>query len=342
MKRPIRYLAGAVATSVLLLGLGPGTAHALQEEPPGPAKDYSQVPQPAVPAPKTVAAGMRITFDDYVYFGNQCTLGAVGTDAAGRKVGITAGHCNPVPDKEWNPDNTQRLTDNTWKPIVGPAVNVHTTTNDYPVWDWRDVGAGPIGWIRYVSVDERPGREYPINKLDYMVIEFAPHVTLSSQVMTAPKYATRTNESGEQVLDYSQVVEPAKPWFTMNALYADAAGNPKLPPFGQTLCNAGAITNEGQVQGGTPTDLICGMVWSTADGVIRTSAGQLGGDSGGPAFIKGTGTKWAGIVSWWAPGANPVAQWAYTSAKKILDHLNSWRDANGNPMTGNGFTIFNG
>ncbi|GAB3692937.1 S1 family peptidase [Corynebacterium nasicanis] len=44
-----------------------------------------------------------------IFVGDQmmCTLGVVGTDAAGRKVGITAGHCGDPGDKVWSADSWQ-------------------------------------------------------------------------------------------------------------------------------------------------------------------------------------------------------------------------------------------
>lgn len=334
MNRAVRALVGLVALSLIPFGAGVGIAQA-KGGGSGDPIDYSQIPQPAVPPAKIVSAGMRITFDDYVYFGNQCTLGAVGTDSEGRKIGITAGHCNPVPDREVNKNNEKRLTDNSWKPYEGPGVQTYTPGNDHRVWDWRDVGAGPIGWIRWVSVDERNSATDPINKLDYMVIEFAPNVTLSSQVMTAPKYATNSDGS----LNYGQVVEPAQPWFKMTEIYSDSAGNPTLPSFGETLCNAGSITNEGQVQGGTPTDLMCGLVLGVGNGRMRTAAPMKKGDSGGPAYIKGTGTKWVGISSWVV--AALFGPHVYTSAKVILDDINSKPVATFPEFAGRGFVLTN-
>ncbi|PTR44094.1 hypothetical protein C8K38_105173 [Rhodococcus sp. OK611] len=111
-----------LATSALLLGLGVASALA------------DRVPGPAVPPAKVVGPGTTITFDDYTEYGYWCTRGA-GTDSAGRKVGITAGHCNPQvdPDNPTNdPDHTDADADadadgnKIHTAIVGPARGTHT------------------------------------------------------------------------------------------------------------------------------------------------------------------------------------------------------------------------
>nr|WP_241228454.1 S1 family peptidase [Corynebacterium hylobatis] len=62
-----------------------------------------------------------------IYLGDSmmCTLGVVGTDAQGRKVGLTAGHCGQPGDQVWSADSWQ----------VGPTGTVVTTNqvHDYSV-----------------------------------------------------------------------------------------------------------------------------------------------------------------------------------------------------------------
>jgi hypothetical protein len=313
MKRVTRCLTGLFAAASLVAGLGVGAA---------------QAQETSTATTKTVMPGMRITFSDSpaVDLG-WCTLGAVGTDSAGRKVGITAGHCNPSD---------------------GPAVQSHTQTNDdtTAVWDWRDQSAGPIGWIRWVSVDENGpgGDQYPIGKLDYMVIEFAPNVTLSSQLMRAPKFGL----TADGKVDRSNVLVPAQPLHKINAIYSDIAGAVQIPPKDSTLCNIGSTTNQDYVQAGSAFNMQCGPIVSNpvgsvqvsmgTAGVMMTDAGIKGGDSGGPAFAQNRPNEWAGIGSWvyYAPLFHPFKMYnAYTSAKNILADLNP------RGITGSGFQITN-
>lgn len=62
-----------------------------------------------------------------IYLGDNmmCTLGVVGTDAQGRKVGLTAGHCGQPGDQVWSADSWQ----------VGPTGTVVSTNHvhDYSV-----------------------------------------------------------------------------------------------------------------------------------------------------------------------------------------------------------------
>ncbi|SEL18828.1 hypothetical protein [Rhodococcus maanshanensis] len=315
MKRTTRYLTGLLTATTLIVGLGAGTAQA----------ESVQIPAPAVPPAKTVAAGMRLAFDDYTEKGNMCTLGAVGTDSGNRKVGITAGHCNP-----WETEGPLKRI------YVGPMTQVHTLDNTHPVWDWRDVAAGPIGWIRWVSDDERDG---PLRgPLDYMVIEFAENVTLSSQLMTTPKYGPNANGTPydpNTSLDPGPIEVPSQPWWKMNEIYADAAGNPMNPGWNQTLCNAGSTTTQFFAQAGDPRNVRCGPIGYSSGGLLYSQAGMKPGDSGGPAFVQGQSNKWAGISSWIWPGGNLFYQHVYTSAKRILDDLNP------RGITGSGFKITN-
>ncbi|MFC7446981.1 hypothetical protein [Rhodococcus daqingensis] len=105
-------------------------------------------------ATKDVTNGMALSFDGEGIY--NCTLGPVGFDSAGRKVGITAGHCNLDPNN------------NPMAPVGEEVPN-----GVYPVWDANDYAFGPIGYTRFVSED------LPHN--DYMVIEFVPNTSLKSQ-----------------------------------------------------------------------------------------------------------------------------------------------------------------
>ncbi|CRK49805.1 exported hypothetical protein [Rhodococcus sp. RD6.2] len=332
MKRTIRYLTGLLAAASLVASLGVGTAQA------------DEVPASTA---KTVMPGMRITFLDpvtYPDYQGLCTLGAVGTDSAGRKVGITAGHCNSHQKYNENPDNHGDPT------YDGAPVRTHTLTNDYKVWDWRDPNGGPIGWIRWVSNDGRQTNNGYLGKLDYMVIEFAPHVVLSSQLMRAPKYF----QASDGKLDRSQILVPAQPLHKINTIYSNSAGVVQIPPVGSTICNIGSTTNERYVQtdsafnmqcgplkfistgGGLPAQGTDGLV---TPGVMLADVSMPGGDSGGPVIDKSRPNEWAGITSWryrnfWV---NPTffEYGAATSAKTILDDLNP------RGITGSGFQITN-
>jgi hypothetical protein len=309
MKRVTRCLSSLFAAATLVAGLGAGAA---------------QAQETSTPTAKTVMPGMRITFSDSpaVDLG-WCTLGAVGTDSAGRKVGITAGHCNPSD---------------------GPAVQSHTQINNdtTAVWDWRDQSAGPIGWIRWVSVDENGpgGDQAPLGKLDYMVIEFAPNVTLSSQLMRAPKYALTADGKD----DRTQVLVPAQPLHKINKIYADAAGTMQIPPVNNWVCDIGSTTNQEFVQAGSAYNMQCGPVkYISTGGGLPGLAGLTdvfikSGDSGGPVFDQSRPNEWAGISSWmyFNTMVNPFFTYgAVTSAKTILDDLNP------RGITGSGFQITN-
>ncbi|MDO5513018.1 S1 family peptidase [Corynebacterium sp.] len=62
-----------------------------------------------------------------IFVGDQmmCTLGVVGTDAEGRKVGITAGHCGNPGDKVWSADS--------WQVGASGTVAVSNHLHDYSV-----------------------------------------------------------------------------------------------------------------------------------------------------------------------------------------------------------------
>ena len=62
-----------------------------------------------------------------IFVGDQmmCTLGVVGTDAEGRKVGITAGHCGDPGDKVWSADS--------WQVGASGTVTASNKLHDYSV-----------------------------------------------------------------------------------------------------------------------------------------------------------------------------------------------------------------
>ncbi|AQA23293.1 hypothetical protein BTZ20_3364 [Rhodococcus sp. MTM3W5.2] len=298
MTRTTRLLAGALATLALVSGLTAGTAAA----------------HPA-PQPKTVAPGTLLDFDgdknwgipnadktafvDAPKSGFVCTLGAVGTDSAGRKVGITAGHCNPGTKPE-----------DTGPKFHGAPRGVPILENGHPVFDRRDVGTidqnlpapAPIGWIRWVS----PDVGYT-STTDYMVIEFAPHVTLSSQVKDV---------AGNDV-------------FKVSSLHKDAGGALTSPKNFESVENYGGNWNTNMY----------GMVLNTGnDGMFQSLATFEAGDSGGPVVMKDTNT-WTGIITrtrYLTINPFDYPQWQNTSAKNILNNLNNVTPAG---TVGRGFTI---
>lgn len=247
------------------------------------------------PAPKTVAAGMFLDFDanPVRYMGKNCTLGAVGTDGEGRKVGITAGHCNPYSE------------DDDVSALPGAPRGVALVGDDHPVWDRNDVESGPIGWMRWVSEDYSE-----TSTTDYMVIEFAPHVVLSSRVV---------DQSGRDV-------------FRIDSVHRDESGAVALPRPGEWVETYGGASDAYGVSSSDPVAYPHGqgMVVESGNGVFRSWAAIQPGDSGGPVIMRGT-NEWVGIATRTRTDAFP--QWESTSAQSILADLNS------RPITGNGFTI---
>lgn len=309
MKRLTRGFVAWAGAAAMLLPLTVGTASA----------------DPATPPTKVVQAGMRLTFHDGEngqVRGDMCTLGAVGTDSMNRKIGITAGHCNPVVDRVPGVDNSF---------IMGVDRRQVTTTNNHPVWDWRDIDAGPIGWIRYVAADMRDSVDdtKPLTGLDYMVIEFAPHVTLTSEFIKPPKYTygpnpKLDNENTTHVplheLDPGTIAVPAYASGKINAVYSDAAGNPAEPFFPTIVCNVGSTTLQTVAQGVQPTPLNCGYMASNNGpyGHIMGYGRLLPHDSGGPIVVGNPSNIWVGIAK---ANAHPFG--VYTSAKAILADMNS-------------------
>ncbi|MFD1814820.1 hypothetical protein [Rhodococcus gannanensis] len=271
--------------NVILAGLTASLTLAL----PMPTAAWADVPS------KTIAAGAFLDFDGNPvrHMGKNCTLGAVGTDADGRKVGIAAGHCNPYSE----PDDVSALP--------GAPVGVHIERNDHPVWDKNDIEAGPIGWIRWVS----PDMSYR-SSIDYMVIEFEPHIQLSSRVL---------NASGDEV-------------FRIDAVHRGTDGEPALPRVGDKVQNFGAASYEYGAESSNPVahTPATGVVVESGDGLFRSWAPTQPGDSGGPLIMQGT-SEWVGISTRARYDAFP--QWESTSAQTILADLNS------RAITGSGFVV---
>ncbi|MGW7436656.1 hypothetical protein [Streptomyces sp. NPDC054849] len=135
-----RLFSLAVATAVAL-AIGAGTVHAEAQE---------------SPQAKRVHNAMQIVFSASTP-DSFCTIGAVGGDAYGRKIAISAGHCISAPD---HADREIR------EDVI-------------PVFHRQDIGFGPIGHVRYFK-DPEGSMTGHLSK-DYMVIELVAGVTPSSQ-----------------------------------------------------------------------------------------------------------------------------------------------------------------
>lgn len=366
MKRTTRLLAGTLMTLALTAGIPMATATTANAAQLDILLNGVSpwVPVAPLPGAPTVYPGMYLDFTgDYTNFvdgehdpvkmeaarangkftsAKSCTMGPVGTDSAGRKVGITAGHCR---QPDW-------LTQ--WGAPLhpGPPRGVEVSVQDrakYPVYDkntvkWSQkvaadtgqpvVPPNPIGWIRWVDNDtcemgETGGDDEPcaINPTqtdmgsltDYMVIEFAPEVQLSSQVR---------NKTLNPVMSLAGGGRP----FKVNSINTNSNGTPALPAV---------LFNDVELYGARtdrePTALVplspsSGIVTNVNNGIIRAAAGFEGGDSGGPVVLLGTG-KWVGIVTATLGGIIPP--WVNTSAKNILGDLNP------RGIVGSGFTPVN-
>ncbi|MGW6374893.1 hypothetical protein ACWFRB_02355 [Rhodococcus sp. NPDC055112] len=306
MGRTVKLVVGLIATAVLAAGVTTGVAA-------------------AEPATVDVTPGTYLIFDNHRDAqgkktpGETCTLGVVGTDSAGRKVGITAGHCNPGPIKPGEENKPFNLPQFQGVPEALHGQNI--AGNEYEVWSRDQVeraDAPPIGWIRFVA----PGSESTTTKTDYMVIEFAPHVVL---------WSTTLDKDGKTVRSTN-----GRDLFKVNSIHRDSSGAVALPETGESIENFGASSDR---NGGTIRldDIFAltkapnnGTVTEVKDGMIRSTAQFIIGDSGGPVVMRGTG-EWVGIVS----GSDlnfALGQWVNTSAKNILDNLNPRN------VTGSGFT----
>ncbi|MFC9790042.1 hypothetical protein [Rhodococcus sp. NPDC127528] len=360
MKRVTRVLAGSLAALALTMGVTTTvapTASALLAEP----KQDEPTPYPP-PATPTAFPGMYIDFDGDSspgMVGNTCTLGVVGTDSAGRNVGITAGHCNP---KTTQRNNTPDFSNVMIPKYVGAPRGVPVSDNDHPVYDHnavlyaRDQGTTvpPIGWIRWVDGDVckagdtgPDGKKCPrdpaaeaitdmatyydkgysdtdvnVNsRTDYTVIEFAPGVQLSSQVLDKDGKAVTSTAGGGKL-------------FKVNSVYGSNSA-PALPtPLINSIENFGAWSARVPWPAANAVAPNWGVVTSvTSSGIIYSLAGFQHGDSGGPVVMRGTG-KWVGIIT----ATLGAGFWVNTSAKNILDSINH----PDHPSTvGKGFTVTN-
>ncbi|MCZ4556079.1 hypothetical protein O4215_10875 [Rhodococcus maanshanensis] len=365
MKRT-RLLAGVLSTLALTVGLTATTAGTAAAFGTNDNPRLYNFDKPYDPGPVPIAnPGLFIDFtgdltphpttaNTFKYMGTYCTLGAVGTDAAGRKIGITAGHCNEprwIPDPD-NPGQLKapgaNLDATTREPCdpqtsatcirypdypkySGAQADVPITNNDHPVFDMNAVAwakkynlppVNPIGWIRWV--DKKGDADDLTATTDYMVIEFAPEVQLSSQV--------RNKDGGP-------VFQGGGGLFKVNSIYSGAGGAPALPPISGWLFPATWIENYGARSDRTPITQSAavnpGAIGYVTNGMIRTLAGNQNGDSGGPVVMKGTG-KWVGITAG-AVGFSLDYPFYTTSAKNILDHLNAQPAG----TAGKGFTVTN-
>ncbi|GAB2658181.1 hypothetical protein GCM10027068_42770 [Prescottella soli] len=302
--------------------------------------------------------GMRINFDGQEgYLGSDlgdgrkgtsgvCTLGVVGTDSAGRHVGITAGHCNPGA-AQWDVN-----------PKYGGAPRGEKVLdNDHPVFNTRTkTGAEPIGWIRWVdaktceTAEEAPqcvkwnqqgeplkdpvtgnavvnaNETSPKSTTDYMVIEFAPRMHLTGQVK---------DKDGHEVMSTT-----GKTKFKVDSIYRDASGAVAVPTKPQYVENFGSASDRRTFadrfnefdddllfQASAPSS---GVVGAAMDGgLFRSGAVFVPGDSGGPVALRGTG-QWVGLIT--AVDRTLLMPWVNTSAKNILADLNP------RGVVGSGFT----
>jgi hypothetical protein len=281
-----------------------------------------------------------------------CSMGPVGIDSAGRKIGITAGHCNQIWDQNepvpYRKDENGNVLEMGVVRHPGAPRGVEILNNQHPIYDlnaamWAKQNPGvpapePIGWVRWVDADtcdwvdgiaadkqekdinddpcveDEARRETDRDSItDYMVIEFAPDVQLSSQVVdTAGNPVASTAGNGKL--------------FKVTSTYTDAAG-PALPGLFAAIETFGSAS----ARRPDPTAPNWGLKTSELDGLFRAGATHRPGDSGGPAVIRGTG-KWVGIA-YKTEGVIPP--WIYTSAKNILADLNP------RGIVGSGFTPIN-
>ncbi|MEV0261141.1 hypothetical protein AB0I49_07335 [Streptomyces sp. NPDC050617] len=190
-----------------------------------------------------------------------------------------------------------------------------------PVYDRADPDFGPIGYVRYFK-DPEGSQTGHVTK-DYMVIELVPQVTLSSQ-------GPYLKQTGELKVP-GGVASP-------NAL-DPALDNERLLATGSN-----EIITSGQ------TGVWYGTVVDNADGVYRSPAANMHGDSGGPAIWHVPGTDlpspangfqasgpWAGITKGITLNLPPFL---YTSSANILADLRA-RDTAAAPagVFGAGFEV---
>ena len=355
MNRSVRLLAGTLATLALTAGITTITATTANAALINWLLDEQWDPHAPKAGPPIAYPGMYIDFAGDMTLGSDgkpiystkaCTMGPVGTDGSGRKIGITAGHCSAPASWTANPagvdvDPDPNVTNMARFKYDGPTRATEHTTNNYPVFDRNAVKyaqdngqtqVNPIGWVRWVDGDvcdyvegqqvqeddahldpcpaDPTARQTDLDSsTDYMVIEFAPEVQLTSQVY---------NKAGNPVMSTAGGGKP----FKVNAINTNSSGAPaqaRAFPFNDQIENFGAVSARQAI----PTTPASGATLLSYDnGMFRSTAIFQSGDSGGPAVMRGTG-KWVGIITK-AEGAwlGLAAPYWYTSAKTILGDLN--------------------
>ncbi len=371
MSTRARRIARAATVAAAIIGLAisaAGVAAAANGEDNGNWEPHNNLDRVAYPGMYIDNTGdMSPSYKNPTYTYAACTLGAVGTDSAGRKIGITAGHCNPG----YKAGEAIPGFDEVLKYDSAPR-GVEITDNKHPIFDRNAAKfvnkaslplVEPIGWIRWVDDDVCDivngvketamnmtlcDANHPVTDIDsttdYMVIEFAPDVQLTSQVYDA---------NGQPV----KSTHPNAPDFKVNSVYTNSNGQPELPPQGGLLPatykyieHFGAMS--AREPGNTPSippylaeAPSDGTVTSvdTETGMFRAAAPHQGGDSGGPVVIRGTG-QWVGIITMssqhWYDWPSPKGPFIFTSAKNILNDLND-NDKYPNRTYGRGFAPIN-
>lgn len=303
--RRTKIAAIVAAATVAVTGLGTATASA--QELPGTTKVHNGM----LFTPKT---------DGSVAY---CTMGVVGEDKYGRKIGITAGHCVSTPDHPFDETN-----------ITEDSMPVY----DYGNLDWKEGGtengSDPIGYYRWFKDADGAGGGHATR--DYAIIEFVPEVTLSSQgphikmdgiyaggTLASP-HATAPAEPREKIVNTA--------WFNNPRLYRSS--------------EAGSVGNPGNLTFGNITNYV-----SSGFGTYQSWAVGNPGNSGGPAAFKTPGTpdptnangaqmsgQWVGIYRGVGIG---VPVYTYTSAANILADLRTRDLASGHDgsVAGAGFQL---
>ncbi|GAA3036342.1 hypothetical protein GCM10020000_12460 [Streptomyces olivoverticillatus] len=131
-----------------------------------------------------------------------------------------------------------------------------------PVYDRADIGFGPIGHVRYFK-DPEGSQTGHVTK-DYMVIELVPQVTLSSQ----GPYLKQTGE----VKVPAGTASPNAPSPALDNERLLAPGDNELITSGQT-------------------GVWYGTIMDNEDGVYRSAATNMLGDSGGLSHLARTGER---------------------------------------------------
>lgn len=286
MIRRLLSLTAALAATVVL---GAGTAGAAQGQ-------RAEAPRQE----KRVHNAMQIAFDP-ARPDSFCTIGAVGNDDYGRKIAISAGHC-----------------------ISGPAYADREIREDIiPVYHRQDIGYGPIGYVRWFK-DPEGSMTGHLTK-DYMVIELAAGVTLSSQgphlkqtgVMEVPGGIPSPNAL-TPALNSERLIGAA--WFNNNELLVS----------GQLGVWYGRVTNNDR-------------------GIYQAHTRHQAGDSGGPTIWHVPGSAypseangfqaegpWAGITKAIIIG---FPAYVYTSSANIMADLRARDAADPADVFGAGFEV---